>query len=391
MISIAFLSILAFSLIVYGAFLAFTLRFRPRREARIDLGSRFPRVSILKPMKNLVDDITANLESYFTLDYPNYELIFGLDSLDDASLPVIRSLGGRFPEIPVSIVTTGHSDEQNPKIFKLARMEASAAGELFWVTDANTRVAADTLNRLVREYQRSSAHVVFSPIRGTGSRSLPSLMENMSLNLFTSGNIITAWKAFRQQIIVGKSMLIEKAALGHFGGFSYFSAFLAEDFVIGEAFENGGFTLSCDCTWIDNVNRTTTFAGFFRRMARWAKLRLRLKPVFYVLEVFLNPVALSLALPLLFPAAGWLALAGVWSCKIVIELSSYLVLSHGEKEPRSNLLMLPVAVILKDFILLVVYFVPFFSRTLVWQGGSIAIGRRTRIGGPREILALEGS
>ncbi|MBN2344887.1 MAG: hypothetical protein JXO51_00750, partial [Candidatus Aminicenantes bacterium] len=295
------------------------------------------------------------------------------------------------PEIPVSIVATGHSDEQNPKIFKLARMEATAAGELFWITDANTRVAADTLNRLVREHRRSGAHVVFSPIRGTGSRSLPSLMENISLNLFTSGNIITAWKAFGQQIIVGKSMLIEKAALGHFGGFSYFSSFLAEDFVIGEAFENGGFTLSCDCTWIDNVNRTTTLGSFFRRMTRWAKLRLRLKPVFYVLEILLNPVALALALPLLFPAAGLWALVGVWSLKVAIESANYLVLSRGEGEPRTNLLWLPPAVILKDLILLAVYFVPFFSRTFVWQGGNVSIGRRTCIGARRELLALEGA
>ena len=40
----------------------------------------FPRVSILKPLKNLVDDLAENLESYFSLDYPNYEIIFGVDS-----------------------------------------------------------------------------------------------------------------------------------------------------------------------------------------------------------------------------------------------------------------------------------------------------------------------
>jgi ceramide glucosyltransferase len=391
MIKIVFLSLLALSLVAYAAFFAFTARFRPRKKGWIDLGASFPLVSILKPMKNLVDDTAENLESYFTLDYPNYEIIFGLDRMDDPSLPLIRSLQARFPEIPVTIITTGHSDEENPKIFKLARMETAAAGELFWVTDANTRVAADTLNRLVRESRRRCAHVVFSPIRGTGSRSLPSLMENMSLNLFTSGNIILAWKLFRQQIIVGKSMLIEKAALAHFGGFSYFSEFLAEDFVIGEAFEKGGFTLSCDCTWIDNVNRSTTVGSFFRRMARWAKLRLRLKPVFYVMEIFLNPVALALALPIFVPAWGFAALAAVWAGKIAVEYASYLVLAHGDNEPRSILLLLPAAVILKDLILLAVYFVPFFSRTVVWQGGDVTIGRRTRIGGRRETLALEGA
>jgi ceramide glucosyltransferase len=391
MIHAAFFFVLALSLAIFAVFLAFIIRYRPRKSSCASLSFHFPRVSILKPMKNLVDDMKANLESYFTQDYPNYEIIFGLDGMDDPTLQLIRSLQESFPAIPIQIIATGHSDEVNPKIFKLARMEGDASGELLWVTDANTRASADTLNRLVQEYQRSSAHVIFSPIRGTGSRSLASLMENMSLSLFTSGNIITAWKAFKQQIIVGKSMLIEKAALGHFGGLSYFSEFLAEDFVIGEAFESGGFKLSCDCTWIDNVSSSTTFRGFFLRMARWAKLRLRLKPVFYVMEILLNPVALSLALPFLLPGRGWLALAAAWTLKIAIELVSYVVLSQGEQEPWRNLLLLPLAVILKDLILLVVYFVPFFSHTIVWQGGNITIGQRTSIGGRGERLVLEGA
>jgi ceramide glucosyltransferase len=391
MISITFLSLVAFSLAVYAVFLAFTVRFRPRPRTHADLASHFPRVSLLKPIKNLVDELAENLESYFCLDYPNYEIVFGLDTMADAALPLIRSLQERYPDVPVTILATGHSDEQNPKIFKLAKMELAATGEIFWVTDANTRVTSDTLNRLVQERRRSGAHVVFSPIRGTGSRTLPSLMENMSLNLFTSGNIIAAWKIFGQQIIVGKSMLIEKAALDHFGGFSYFSAFLAEDFVIGEAFENGGFTLACGSSWIDNVNRSTTIAGFFKRMTRWAKLRLRLKPFFYVMEILLNPVALALVLPLIFRGAGWQLLAGTWFFKIAIELANHAVLSHGDRDLRRNLVRVPMAVILKDLIMLAVYFVPFFSRTLVWQGGNVSIGRRTRIGGLRESLALEGA
>jgi ceramide glucosyltransferase len=391
MIKIVFLAVLALSFLIIGGYLLLTIRFRPGRKRRIDLGSRFPRVSIMKPMKNLVDDITANLESYFTLDYPNYEIIFGLDTLDDVSLPLIRSLQSRFPDIPVTVMATGHSDAENPKIFKLARMEKAASGDLLWVTDANTRVSADTLNHLEQECRRSGAHVLFSPIRGVGSRTLASLMENMSLNLFTSGNILAAWKMFGQQIIVGKSMLIEKAALAHFGGFSYFSEFLAEDFVIGEAFEDSGFKLSCSSVWIDNVSCSTTMGGFFRRMVRWAKLRLRLKPGFYVMEVLLNPVALSLALPLFWPARGGLLLAAVLAAKAAIEFTSYRVLTWRSGEPLRHLALLPLVVVLKDLILLAVYFVPFFSRTIVWQGGGITIGRRTRIDGHRERLAFEGA
>lgn len=391
MIKIFFLVILFVSLFISAVYLVFTVWFRPKKSISVDLGHYFPRVSILKPMKNLVDDLAENLESYFTLNYPNYEIIFGVDALSDAVVPLIRALQNRFPDIPVHILATGHSDEENPKIFKLSRMEPASRGELLWVTDANTRVAADTLNRLVREYGRSGAHVVFSPIRGTGSRSLGSLMENMSLSLFTSGNIITAWKVFKQQIIVGKSMFIEKAALRCFGGFSYFSEYLAEDFMIGEVFENGGFKLSSDFTWIDNVNRTTTVKSFFQRMARWAKLRLRLKPLFYVMEICLNPIILSLTLPLVFRGIGIWTMGGVWLFKIMLEYANYLVVAREDKEPLKNLLVLPLAVVLKDFILFVVYLVPFFSRTVVWSGGNVSIGRQTMIAGRQERLVLEGA
>ncbi len=391
MIKIFFLAILFISIFTTSVYLVFTLRFRPKKNITVDLGHYFPRVSILKPMKYLVDDLAENLESYFSLNYPNYEIIFGVDTLSDATVPFIRALQNRFPDIPVSIIATGHSDNENPKIFKLQRMEPVSLGELLWVTDANTRVAADTLSKLVQEYRRSSAQVIFSPIRGTGSRSLASLMENMGLNLFTSGNIITAWKIFKQQIIVGKSILIEKAALKCFGGFSYFSEYLAEDFMIGEVFENGGFKLSSDFTWIDNVNRTTTVKSFFQRMTRWAKLRLRLKPFFYVMEVCLNPIILSLALPLVFPGIGIWAMGGVWLFKIILEYANYLVVAREDKEPLKNLLVLPLAVVLKDFILFVVYLVPFFSRTIVWYGGNVSIGRQTLICGRQERLVLEGA
>lgn len=391
MIKIFFLAILAVSLLASGVHLAFTVWFRPKKRRPVDLAPSFPRVSVLKPMKHMVDDLEANLESFFSLEYPNYEIVFGVDTLQDATVPVIRSLQERFPDIPVSVVATGHSDEVNPKIFKLAQMEADSRGDLLWVTDANTRVAADMLNRLMQEYRLSSAHVIFSPIRGTGSRSLGSLMENMGLSLFTSGNIITAWKLFKQQIIVGKSMLIERTALGHFGGFSYFSEYLAEDFMIGEVFENSGFKLSCNFTWIDNVNRTTTVKGFYQRMVRWAKLRLRLKPFYYFMEIILNPIILSLALPLAFPLIGSLAMGGVWLLKIILEYVNYLAVSREEGEPLKNLFILPLAVVLKDFILFVVYLVPFFSRTIVWYGGNMSIGRQTMISGWQERLVLEGA
>jgi hypothetical protein len=105
MIKIFFLAILAVSLCITGLYLVFTIWFRPKKKVMTDLGNYFPLVTILKPLKNMVDDLAENLESYFLLDYPNYEIIFGVDTMHDDTVPFIRSLQIRFPLVQPVIPT----------------------------------------------------------------------------------------------------------------------------------------------------------------------------------------------------------------------------------------------------------------------------------------------
>ncbi len=269
----------------------------------------YPLVSILKPLRNFDDDMERNFESFFQLDYPLYEILFAVDSPEDPCAPIINRLRLKYPHVPVQIVFTGHSLSHNPKIHKLAQLEPLSNGRLFWVTDSNIRVEADTLEKLVQTHLREGAKIIFSPIRGTSGRSLGSLMENAGLNFFTSGSIIAAWALFRQPIVVGKSILIERNSLSRFGGFAYFKDYLAEDFLLGDAFIKSGFSVASDYTWVTNINQTTSLKGFFERMSRWAKLRFHLKKGIYLCEVLLNPMVVAGAGLLLTGRVGWMLLA----------------------------------------------------------------------------------
>jgi ceramide glucosyltransferase len=336
-------------------------------------------VSILKPLRNIDDDLERNLESFFHLDYPLYEILFAVDSLEEPCIRIISRLMLKYPHIPTRIAVTGHSHSQNPKIHKLAQLEPLSNGKLFWVTDSNIRVNRDTLNKLVQTYLRKSAKIIFSPIRGSSSRSLGSLMENAGLNFFTSGSIIAAWALFRQPIIVGKSIRVERESLSRFGGFGYFKNYLAEDFLLGDAFVKSGFSVDSEYTWVTNINQTTSLRGFFERMSRWAKLRFHLKKGFYLLEVLLNPIVIAGAGLLWAGRRGWSFFVAAVSLKVLLEYVNFLVLNPEDRKKIWAHLVFPAAVVGKDLILFAVYLTPFFSRTVRWRKGDIGIGKKTLI------------
>jgi ceramide glucosyltransferase len=388
-----FLVLLAVSGLVLCLFTAFTVAFRRGKKPAGAEAREYPFASLLKPVKNVDDDMTANLESFYRLDYPSYEVLFAVDDFTDPCVAILRDLQARHPKIQTTIMATGHPLFENPKVHKLARLESKSRGRILWATDSNVRVAPDALRRLVDEYLDHDAKVVFSPIRGSLSRTFGSLMENSSLNFFVSGSIIASWFLGRQAIIVGKSILVERAALETFGGFGYFKDYLAEDYLLGETFKKGGFRVSTNCTWVTNVSQTATLKSFFKRLSRWAKLRYHLRRPVYLAEILLNPIVIALVGWEAFGRKGWLILALTLAGKIALEYVNFLFVNREDARLPRNHLLFPAAVVTKDLVLFAIYFTPFFSRQVDWRGGRITIGKDTLIRIPANVdnLVYEGA
>ena len=391
------LTVLIFSLAVFAGYTFFTVKFRngnkkPDGGLHNTYGKALPPVSILVTVKNIDDDMEENFKSFFNLDYPFYEILFGVDSMEDPLVAVIESLRIKFPSVPAHIIPTGHSTIDNPKVHKLVVMTEEAMGELYWIIDFNIRVEADTLMKLVTEYLSSNSKLVFSPIRAGGSRSIGSIIENAYINHFLSGNVIMAWKLFKQHIIVGKSILVEKKTLNRFGGFSYFKDYLAEDYMMGETYTQSRLPISTNFTWVTNINQTTTVKGFFSRMERWAKLRYRLKPHVYVLEVLMNPIMLALLFGLIIGGKeGRFLFAGTVFFKLFLEFINFLMVNREDRGNISIIAKLPFCILMKDILLFIVYFIPFFSSSVQWRdGGKISIGKKTLIALSRESLLYKG-
>lgn len=373
------ISVLSVSFLVLTVNTILTLLHAPGSKEWPCALSSMPRVSILVPAKNCEHQSAENIGSLFALTYSNYEIIFGVDRVSDPIYGLLCALIESHSHIPARIVETGFEKTGNPKISTLMNMTASATGTLVWVCDANVRVEPDTLSSLVTEHTRRAAGIVFSPVGGDGSSTFGSLLENSYLNTFVSGNIITAWALLRKPVIVGKSMLFDRHILDARGGFMRYQPYLAEDYCMGDDYARAGVAVTTNYTWVFNHNATSTVRAFFDRAARWATLRWHIGRATYLLELLTNPLCFALLGALCMGTDGLLIVGLSWLFKTVLE---YIVLFSVTRQDRRNikvLLLLPVAVAVKDILLGIVYMKPFFNATVNWRGRHIRIGARTMI------------
>lgn len=376
----AFLLILTASFLFLFNYLLLTIIYSVKKILQpVSDDKKLPKVSILKPISNIEDEFEENIESFFQIDYPDFEIIFGMDTDKQECWKIIEEISVKFPQASTKIISTISKKILNPKITTLMNMENVCQGELYWLTDANVRVEKDTLKRLVNEYILHDAKIVFSPIKGMGSKTIGSIIENAYINLFVSGNIISAWKFLKWQVIVGKSILIERYTLNQFGGFEYFRPYLAEDYMMGEIYTDNNIHVTTNYTWVTNVICSTSVMKCWSRIVRWGQMRYNIKPFHYIFEIITNPIAISLIYFIFtFKNAINIFLISV-TLKIIIEYISFFAVNVRDRKVFWIILVYPYCILLKDILLFFAYIIPFFSKEVAWRGNKLIIGSKSRI------------
>ncbi len=334
----------------------------------------WPRVSILKPLKGLDDRLEENLRSFFELDYPDYELVFGLNNGADPAFGMVRTLMAQYPHIPAQIVVNNHEIGLNPKINNLYNMQTSANGKYILISDSNTRVTADFLRQMISDILPPQVGLVTATIRGTGAVQAAAVMENLHINSYISPNVFVADALSGIPVVIGKSILLSRTLLEKMGGFKTFKNYLAEDYLMGLRAKELGYKIITIPALVDNVNVNWSFKHFLNRHTRWAKIRRNMHVHHYLIEAFANPIALASILALLLHnGPGTEALCGVVFLKILHDrYVSGLV--HSDLH-WYHYLLVPV----KDILISLLWLIPFFSYKVNWRENYFTIGRASHI------------
>ncbi len=336
-------------------------------------GRPLPPVSILKPMRGADPGLEENLESFFTLDYPEYEVVFGVDDADDPALAVAQSVAARHADVPARFVADRRTVGYNPKVNNLANVARQACHEVLWISDSNTRVAAGTLRELAARLEVPGVGLVSSPFRGTVVSGLGGACEGLQLNTFVMGGVAAMHRLVGGVCVVGKSMILRRATLDSIGGFRFLGRFLAEDQVSGEEIARLGLRVDVAALPVDNVLGRLSLGSFLARHLRWARIRRRMNVAGYVGELLLNPVFLAVCGALALRDLPSLGVAGA-----VVLVKSF-VDAAAERAVAVNrpVVVYPALTLAKDLLVGAVWVVPFASSSVTWRGRRFHIGPRT--------------
>src|SRR5260370_26004651 len=272
---------------------------------------RAPRVSILKPLAGSDDELEDNLESFARIDYPSYEILFGVADLRAPAFAVARRFCARNPRIDARIIVTDPGAATNPKVAQLVALERVATGELFVISDSNIRVGSRYLWSLVSELSDPRVGIVTSLFAGTGERTLGAALENLQICASTAPGIAAVDAVCTRPLTVGKSMALRKRDLVRLGGFVPVGHVLAEDHLLGRRILDAGYVARTSFDVVENRNVGCSLSGTVERHTRWAKMRRSLNPVGFFMEPLLSPIAIASAGVLLAPGKATADFLGI--------------------------------------------------------------------------------
>jgi ceramide glucosyltransferase len=325
-----------------------------------------PSVSILKPVKGTDPEMYASLQSHCVLNYPRYEILFGVSSADDSAIPLIEKLIAEFPDHAIRLVRCDKDLGANGKVSSLAQLAAVAAHHFFLVNDSDIRVEPDYLRTVVAELQAPGTGLVTCLYRGVPATTLASGLESLGISTdFMAGVLAARQIEGGLRFGLGSTLAFRKSDLEAIGGFEAIVDYLADDYELGRRIAERRLKVTLSRSVVETYLPGYGLSGFVAHQLRWARTIRTSRPSGYAGLLFTFTLPWSVLTLVFARGAGWAwgLLASALAARFVMAaVTARCVLRDREFWRWSWLL--PG----RDFLAVLIWMGGLSGRKIVWRG-----------------------
>jgi ceramide glucosyltransferase len=324
-------------------------------------------VTILKPLCGSEARLYEALHSFCVLDYPRYQIIFGVADRHDPAVHVVETLRREFPQLDLSLVVCGARHGSNPKVSNLINMMQSARHDNLVIADSDILVAPDYLQRLVPHLEDPGVGIVTCAYRGQPVSGVWSSMGAEFINgWFTPSVFVSAFLRSRA-FAFGATIALTRQVLESVGGFAAIADQLADDYRLGQLTRGLRLRTVLSEVIVDTTVSEPALPELVDHQLRWLRTIRCVRPVGYALAGFTLsvPVALLGTLVSLGQAGTpWLLLLTI-ACRA-------LLFYIGPSPGRRGLRGLPMA-LAADCALFTLWCASFTSQRVRWREADFEV------------------
>lgn len=335
------------------------------RHSRVSPPEFCPPVSILKPLRGVDPQMYESFRSHCVQDYPEYEIIFGVNDADDPAAEAVYQLMREFPNCRIRLIICPEVLGTNRKTSNVVQMLRYAQYDYILINDSDIFVTPDYLRRVMSPFARPEVGMVTCPYRGIAADTLGSKLEAVGISTDFFAGVFAAWKIENGlHFALGSTLAMSRTALEAFGGLEQLVDYLADDFELGNRIAKAGFEVVLIDLVVETHLPAYSFRGFFEHQMRWARSTRdsRRRGYLGVLLTFGLPWAMIAVL--LAQGAWWswvlLAAAGILRAAVAVRVARVV---HDSAVLR-HLWLLPF----RDLIAFWVWFVSFTGHKVHWRG-----------------------
>jgi ceramide glucosyltransferase len=322
--------------------------------------SRFPPVSVLKPLSGVEPGLYDNLRTFAEQDYPSVQVVLGVGAPEDGAVPIARALIRDLPECDIALAI-GAGAGTNRKVANLENMLPAASGRILVLADSDMRVERHYLAVVTAPLGEPRIGAVTCLYRGVPIGAIWSVLGALHINFGFLPSALAGEALGLGGGCFGATIALERDTLAAIGGFAALRDQLADDHRLGAAVRQSGLGVHLSRYLVEARVYEPTLTGLWRHELRWARTVRDLTPLGHLGSVLAQPLAIAA----LGAAAAQpsMAAGGLLMITLMLRWASAAAIATALGLATGGLWLLP----LRDALSFAIFVASLFGRKVIWR------------------------